>query len=520
MKRLLSLLLALLVVLGLCACGDGGGGEPETTIPTEFEGVPGMSQRLPDEIHGSWHSGDGPAVDIYPDAVATPDGYFTEYIFHEDSMMIELFQDGQLFCTVYFVDDQTVMTVDQEGNEMLFHSVDEDVPDGDDWQEPMDEAERLNMAYNKALDDFNAAISCQPVYDEEGNEIYDGPALAEYLYNQFLALGDYEDAWQFLSFFKTREELVTTVECYMFIGEEWGGDRVTVYDESPIYDVFGRLVDETKLISDYGIYYNHSGNQSVRFIYNEDDTVTQAIIRSTNGFGDVIDTCVADLEYNTLGQHIATRVAFVDDSGNDVRYTSTLEYDDGGNLIRIDIPYYTSNEETGTYTALYAYDEQGRLLRYSDVALPDDMEWFERYSKRPFFRVTSKNIYDENGLLIIVYSCFFFPDGTSYSMTTYSYDENGRLANKAVYSYDYDSISLYESGKYTAQEINDFNNEMTREIFGLPESYEDRTRESWVNNEDFDLSEWDWVPHTLEVNTEYTYTYDNTVTIMYIDLTP
>ena len=519
MKRLICLLLTLVLALSLCACDEGeGSGE---SMPTESEEAPPMSQSLPDEILGSWHSGDGPAVDIYPDAVATPDGYFMEYIFHEDSMMIDLYQDGLLVCTVYFLDDQTVLTVDQEGNEMLFYSFDDtDAPGGDDWQEPLDEAERLNMAYNKALDDFNAAISGQPVYDEEGKEIYDGPTLAEYLYNQFVALGDYEDAVDYLPFFKTRAETVTTVEWYMSIGEEWGGDRVTVYDELQNYDVFGRLVDETTLTTSYGIYYNHSGNQSVRFIYNEDDTVTQVIIRSMNGFGDVIDTCVADLEYNALGQHIATHVAFVDDNGNDVRYTSTLEYDDGGNLTRIDIPYYTSNEETGTYTALYAYDEQGRLLRYSDAALPDDLDWYEQIGKRPFFRLTSKNIYDENGLLIVEYSIYFFPDGASYSMTTYSYDEIGRLANKALYGYDYDSISLYESGEYTAQEINDFKIEMVLDIFGLPESYEDRTPESWVNNEDFDLTEWDWIPHTLEVNSEYTYTYDKTVTIMYIDLTP
>lgn len=505
----------MLMALSLCACGDGGGGE---TVPTEFADVPAMSQRLPDAILGNWHTGDGPAVDIYPDAVATPDGYFTDYIFYEESMVIELLHEGTLVCTVHILDDKTLMTVDRDGNELMFHSLESIVSsEGDDWEEPMDEETRLNLAYNKALSDYNAAISGQPVYDEEGNEIYDGPTLAEYLYNQFVALGDYEDAWQFLSHFKIREETVTTVR-----RTNPFNDIVSEYDEDlPQYDVLGRIViSDTPGAQSVGIIYEYSGNQRYQSVYDENNVLTAVIIITTNGFGDVINTCVADLEYNGLGQHIATHVAFVDENGNDVRYTSTLEYDDGGNLIRIDIPYYTRNEDTGTYTALYAYDEQGRLLRDTFVALPDDLDWYEHYSKRPFNRSTSKNVYDENGLLIEEYTCSHAPDTAAYTITTYSYDENGVLVNRTLYSYDYDFVGFIDSGDYTREEVSDLRNKFICDIFGLPESYEDRAPESWVNNEDFDLSQWDWIPHTLEVNSEYTYTYDKTVTIMYIDLTP
>ena len=514
MKRIVCLILALLLVLSLCACGDGGSGGRET-LPTEFEEVPGMSQRLPDAICGSWHLGDGRAVNIYPDAVATPDGYFTDYIFHEDSMVIELLQDGQVVCTVCIVDERTVMTVDIEGNEMLFYSLDD--TGGDDWQEPLDEAERLNMAYNKVLEDFNAAISGQPVYDEEGNEISDGPTLAEYLYNQFLDLEDYEDAVIYLSFFKTREEPVTTVCRYSPIN----GMESTYDEDLPQYDVLGRVgISDTTGAQSVGFIYEYSGNQRYQSLFDENNALTQVIITTTNGFGDVINTCVADLEYNGLGQHIATHVAFVDENGNDVRYTSTLEYDDCGNLIRIDIPYCTSNDDTGTYTALYAYDDQGGLLRDTTVMLPDDLDWYEQNLKRPFSRTTSKKIYDENGLLIAKYTCSHAPDSPGYSMTTYTYDEQGLLVNKVIYGYDYGWSDWYNSGVYSTQEISDIQSEMVRDIFGLPDSYDDRTPESWVNNEDFDLAEWDWIPHTLELNSEYTYTYDKTETIMYIDLTP
>ena len=516
MKRVICLLMALVMTLSLCACGNESGSNDDT-MPSEFEEIPGVSRRLPDAIIGSWHFGDGRAVDIYSDAVATPDGYFTDYIFHEESMVIELLQEGTLVCTVHILDDKTLMTVDRDGNELMFHSLESIISsEGDEWEEPIDEETRLNIAYNKALDDFNAAISGQPVYDEEGNEIYDGSALAEYLYNQFQALGDYEDASDFLPFFAIREVSVTTAR-----RTNPFNDIVSEYDEDlPQYDVLGRIViSDTPGAQSVGIIYEHSGNHRYQSVYDENNVLTQVIITSTNGLGNVIGTCTADLEYNEFGQHIATHVVFVDEDGNDVRYTSTLEYDDRGNLIRIHIPYYERNGDIGTYTALYAYDEQGKLLRDTSVEIPDDLEWFERYSKRPFYRITSKNIYDENGLLIVQYTCAHYPDVPSYAMTTYTYDEHGMLVNKCLYSYDYGWNDWYNSGAYSVQEISDIQNEMVRDIFGLPDSYDDRTPESWVNNEDFDLTEWDWIPHTLELKIEYTYTYDKTVTIMYIDLT-
>ena len=61
---------------------------------------------------------------------------------------------------------------------------------------------------------------------------------------------------------------------------------------------------------------------------------------------------------------------------------------------------------------------------------------------------------------------------------------------------------------------------MVNGVFHLNTSYEERLPEDWISNEHFELSEWEWIPHTIELKKEYTYTYDKTVTIMYIDLTP
>lgn len=510
----------MLMALSLCAC-DNGGGDGAETIPTEpNQEHSGEKVTLPEVFCGVWHFGDGRSVEIRPDLVSVPGGIFTEFTYSEEHMLIEVMKAGELVYSVHFVDEETILVVGVDGSEIIYHTFGngEEIHGDSDWEDPVDEEMRLWLAYDKAVQDFDAAVFGKPVYDEEGKEIYDGPVLAQYLYDQFVALGDFEDAAYYLPFFKTREETVATVQessCNAF-----GDVHVTVYDgDLPNYDVFGEP-SNTRSLLNLGIFYSQPGKQQRTKVYNENNMLTQVVITSTNTNDDVIDTCVADLEYNEMGQHIATHVTFVDENGTDVRYTSTLEYDNNGNLVRIDIPYYIYNQNIGTYTSLDAYDEQGRILRSTAVSIPKDLDVFEHQHKRPFFRTTKVYFYDDRGLLTHIYWCNMRGDGSTFYKDTYSYDENGLLIEEKSYNFVPDYNGMYNSGEYTIQEIDDIEAKMVNGVFHLNTSYEERLPEDWISNEHFELSEWEWIPHTIELKKEYTYTYDKTVTIMYIDLTP
>ena len=515
MKRIVCLLLALLLVLSLCACGDSGSGGEET-LPTEFEEIPGMSQRLPDSIHGSWHTGYGPAVDIYPDAVATPDGYFTDYVFHEDSMVIELLQDGQVVCTVCFVDERTVMTVDQEGNEMLFYSLDD--TGSDDWQESMDEAEQLNMAYNKALNDFNAAISGQPVYDEEGGEITDGPMMARYLYDQFVALGAYEDAEDYLPLFKTRTEGVTTEHRmnYSYLGE-------VVYENTfdydiPNYDVFGRPTNRDDLLFTYGIYGSIGDTDRMTLVRDENGIVQQVSIETyervtVDGEEHRVEIYInANLKYDEKGMLVATHVSKQNSDGENSSYTTIFDYDSDSRLTRIYVP----NVERGTYLAnlsiMNIYDVDGKLLQRMRVLVPASQE-----EDIPVAKSVFTYHYDDHGLLEKEMSYSYDPiNGGGNAATFYEYDGEGNLTKQLMYTVG----SGFEDSGYSLTEYLAKTEGLDKATFYPTATDDAPTYDDWLVNVLIDLSGWDWIPYRMTLNVERCYSYSKTTTIMYIDLTP
>lgn len=598
MKRTLSLLLALLLTLGLCACGGDGGEtttqsaaalpeeicgvwysnpdyaedtvelhpngmcvvygeeksytvtyEGEDSIVLDAQGIEIQISLYPQgvsEIHlggnwefsyvqnsnyflflySTWFSPDGDVLEVLPAGVSMSGGFFQSFTYVDDIVSLEVTENGETVYTIASLDPWNVSVVDAAGNEVIYTRDDiggEVDPGGnvDPGWDDMDEAERLELAYIKALDDFNAAISDKPVYDEEGNEITSGPALAEYLYNQFVALGNYEDASYYLAFFKTRTETVTTERWYQYIGEEWGGDRESVIEHDlPDYDVFGRPDDEEKLAPIYGILYQFSGNKDVDLVYNEHNVVTQVIITMTDGFGEVKGTCVSDLEYNEFGQHIATHVAFVDEAGNDVRYTSTFDYDSEGRLIRVDIPYVYDAEHYGhTYTYLYRYDENGRCVLESIITTVVDESWYG-YGKQPGFKHVTENFYDENGLLVreLTHSVdFIYPGGGQYEHI-YTYDEEQRLVKEELFTLNYNFDDYYR--EHGIEKTNELIGEYQSDFFYPGVSYDEATLEDWFSMEQpVDISKWDAFLLAREPEDVRTYTYSET-TIMYIDLNP
>lgn len=470
-------------------------------------------------IYKAWSDENGECIEIFPAGIFMSAGFFPEFRYDTYNDVIEVLDAGQVIYTIVNGYSQLRVT-DADGNETLYTREEDYMDPGiidDPTEEPMDEELRLGLAYEKALNDFNAAISNQPVYDDEGKEITSGPVLAEYLYNQFVALGDYEDASFYLPFFKTRTETVATVRWYQYIGEEWGGDRETVYDEEvPAYDVFGRLCNNNSNV--LGISYSYPGNERYTSVYDENENVTQVIITSTNGFGEVIGTCVANFEYNDLGQHIATHVAFVDEEGNDVRYTSTFQYDSKGRLIRYDIPYGESHGHDTTLTYQYLYDEYDRCIQSSMVEAWVDESVYEYYHQ-PASKIVYQYFYDENGMQIRMIAEERNPfDGGGNLVCEFTYDDNQCLIKRVLSSKDQKWENVVE--EYGREESTRISEQIRESLFHPGVSVSEATQEDWFSMEPVDLTMWDWIPHTIEPSEARTYTYDKTVTIMYIDLTP
>lgn len=510
MKRVFCLFLALLLMFSLSACGDEQPAAPESTPTEHTEGTPAGEQlSLPQEYCGVWYVADGRSIEIRPDGIAAPDGYYTEFICSEDPKMIDVMQDGEYVFTVYYVDEVSILVAGFEGREEMYY-VDGAVPeetDGGEWDGPMDEEERLFMAYCEAENDFIAAINNMTVYDDEGNVIPSSPELAKYLYDQFAALGDYLDASDYLRYFKTRQETVTTVHQYY---HSTGGE-VTANKALPDYDVMGQPVNTSVYI---GV--ADSANYDIEYVYNDHNVIIQMLLTTKN----IADTGTAVVipEYNENGQQIAAHVELVDTNGNVVNYTSTYEYDDQGRLVRAHIPYYVHDEDTGKRTELWEYDASGRLLCECSVTVPDDLDLYNKY-RYPLFSSASSYFYDENGLLTRYYhsATSLYTQGIDFFTYTLSYDENGLLVQKESYSFALDYDGMVNSGEYTGEEAIELGMKMFNDIFGFDRW--DSVPEDWIRNEPFDLSKWEWIHHTSEPITTTTYTYSET-TIMYIDLTP
>lgn len=470
-------------------------------------------------IFKSWTDENGECIEIFPAGISMSTGFYPEFYYDTYNDVIEVMVDGQVIYTIVNGYSQLRVT-DVDGNETLYtreiEYADAPVIDDPGQDEPMDEALRLGRAYEKALNDINAAISGQLVCDDEGKEITDGPALAEYLYNQFVALGDFEDASDYLPFFKTRTETVTTEQWYSPVN---GYEREYVHD-LPDYDVFGRPDDETHLSSTFGIIYYFSGNRDVDLVHDENNAVTQVIITMTDGFGEVKGTCVADLEYNEWGQHISSHVAFVDEAGNDVRYTSTFEYDSEGQLIRVDIPYVVDGERYDyTYSYLYRYDEYGRCVLESMVTTIVDESWYA-YGKKPGMKYVTEYFYDENGLVVreLTHSIDFIYAGGGDSEYVYTYDEEQRLVKEEKFTLTYDWNGYYD--EYGFDKTGELQDEFNSDIFHPGVSSDEATLKDWFSREQpVDMSKWDWLLLARELQDVSTYTYSET-TIMYIDLTP
>lgn len=472
-----------------------------------------------DIIYKSWAGLNGERIEILPAGVSmSTAGFYPEFSYDAENGLIDVLEDGQVLYTISTGDSQ-LFVMDMDGNEVLYNADVDYMDPGnieDPTEDPVDEEMRLWLAYDKVVNDFNASIADQPVCDDEGKEITSGPVLAEYLYNQLLALGDFEDAYTYLPFFKTRTEIVTTEQWYSHVN---GYEREYVHD-LPDYDVFGQPDDEAYIASTFGIRHNISGNRDVDLVYDENDVVTQVIITMTDGVGGVKGTCVADVEYNERGQRIATHVAFVDEAGNDVRYTSTFEYDSAGNLIRVDIPYVVDAEHYGhTITYLYRYDEYGRRVLESWITTVVDESWYA-YGTEPGSKRVTENFYNEHGLLIreLTHSIDNLNPGSGHYEYIYTYDEEDRLIKEESFRIEVNFNDYYqEHGDEKTDELLD---EYRSDFFHPGVSSDEATLEDWfVTEQPVDISKWDFVITRIPLDVS-TYTYDKTVTIMCIDLTP
>ena len=398
----------------------------------------------------------------------------------------------------------------------------EEISGDDGWEEPMDEEMRLSLAYDKAVNEFAEAINGRAVYDQDGNEISDGPALAEYLYDQFLALGDYLDAADYLSFFKTREETITTEhgKTYLYTGEL--GNEYSIDHELPNYDVLGQVVDTQKLLASYGINDSLLSRDCMTLIRDENDVVTQVNIQTYRQVEDeaghhyVDGSIIADLEYNVRGLLVASHVTEQNADGYFASYTTTFEYDSSDRCVKTFVPHGTYGLYDTHQANMDLYDEDGKLIQSAIVILPADPD-FDGYLKG-YALTKYVFVYDYNELGLVESMITYCHDyrGGGESEEYYKYDEYGRLIYKSSYSVYH---GLDEDDGYSWEEIGKILDARSKSIF-YPSASDEVIYDDWLVNERIDVSEWDWIEYEKTLQSEEFYTYDKTVTIMYIDLTP
>ena len=472
------------------------------------------------ELFGKeWYSEAGNMMSIRSESIYIINNAYEEYIISDDGTCLNIMQDGQEVYAIALVESGCVCLIDQEDNEKMFY-----VGEAGGWDEPMDEETRLTLAYDKALNDFNAAISGRPVYDDNGNEIMDGPTLARYLYDQFVALGAYEDAADYLPLFKTRAEGIKTEHRtnYSYLGE-------VVYEDTfdydiPDYDVFGRPTNRDDLFLTYGIYGSVWNTDRMTLVRDENGIVHQVNIETyervtVDGEERRIEIYItANLEYNEQGLLVATHVNEQTSDGENSSYTTTIEYDSDGRLTRVYVPNVERGNYLANYTHMYLYDEDGNLSQKMYVLVPVSPEedipgLMKGY---PFAKMVTTYHYDDRGLLEKEMHYDYDYTGGGDGATLYEYDEEGNLIKESICrvnsgftesGYSYDEWLTKTEGLFKAKYY--------PTATGDTPTYDD-----WLVNVPIDLSPWDWIPHGMWVNSEKCYSYSKNTTIMYIDLTP
>jgi len=275
-----------------------------------------------------------------------------------------------------------------------------DTPDGITLDEAAQEAERekKNKYDNlkRILEDFITNNYSPSIWDEENQVSLSGNDAWEYLYNGFVAMGDYEDCAQIVENFTILEDV------YL------GHSSVEV-------DNMENVSDETN---------------SLRYYYNADGTISKVSGYTYNQLSRLYgNSGTVNIEYAADGNIAKVKLT----SGDDVSAIITPTYDANGNIVSKLI-----KNNDGEFAVTRTYDEKGNLVSRVRTGSND---YFYRFDYT----------YDEKGVLVKeTYTTGTEKHNSIILSTEYAYDASGKCTGKTVtdtdwgtaidqYTYTYDN---------------------------------------------------------------------------------
>lgn len=300
---------------------------------------------------------------------------------------------------------------------------------------------------------YEDAVKKMKSYQQKGSFVFnnkplEGSDALQYLYNEFTALGDYQNSKSYLSGFAIFPDMLTSITCVTYID---GEETVTQTISSYAYDNKGRLISARgqEMLDRYHI----SAEHEHRFVYNECGKIAYIDIFHQKDryqmyrlwfeygtYGDLIGIEISDdryLTYNLHGQLVMDKEDFQYSNGRNL--TSYIYSYDGKNNVTkktytLDCRTYGHYQlkQTITQTYQHQYDENGYLIKTEEQKKDD----FYRYYRLRGEETTEK--YKDDTTLTYIYQ----NDANGRPLTV-EITDSSRPENKDVLTYHYEIIYTY-----------------------------------------------------------------------------
>ena len=253
------------------------------------------------------------------------------------------------------------------------------------------------------------------------DEEYKGNVALEYLYNEFKALGDYQDSKDYSERFTVLPNMLTSITAK---STNPLGEVVETLYASYIYDAKGNLKNNHGPIDLTILGFDETSaayaNEYLQYEFDDSGKLVLAnlIVREKT-------IAVITPEYDEKGNIIK-----VITKGDNTTFTQLYEYDDQNRLVKKSKTQYYFDEYTNISRAgyslsyTYSYDEKGRLVEETQM---QTNAWFP-IGQTP---TPAKTIYRYNDMGKLIEKAYSYK-----SPTTYSYDENGNLIKESYRSND------------------------------------------------------------------------------------
>ena len=297
-----------------------------------------------------------------------------------------------------------IMLIEQMANEHYGANNDDGGDNGED--EPQTDMEKHNQYDNliRNLDSFTQPDAYVSIWVEETETSLQGNDAWAYLYDQFVAMGDFEDCAQIVENFTILEDVYTghssTVTDNMDNVSE--GYNVTNY----YYNADGTISKVTgPNYTQLSRMYDSSG--TVNLEYADDGSVSKIKLTS----GDDVNAIITP-SYDADGKLISEVI-----KTNDGEVTTTLTYDAQNNLIS-----RVRTEDNYFYRLDYTYNEKNQLVKETYTTGSEsysNCNWTAEYTYDANGNPAGKTVTDTSW-------------GTAVNQYTYTCDDQGRVITETI----------------------------------------------------------------------------------------